>query len=266
MTSPDLLFLHHATYPLCEARVDERFADFHCVQLMSAGAVDLWYDDRHHLMQGGWFWPTSPGPRVRFWSHDGRPWVHRYIAFSGPLADAWLREGLLPTGPSRVADAVGMANRLDEVCAHIRGAGPWDHRIAVNLLERWLLDIVQPPAEPGEDPPWLAHVRSRVRDTALGRPDYDALAAEVGMGGRTLQRRFRETTGLSLHRAHVQARVDEVRRMLAETDLPPKEIARRLGYQDVYYFSRQFRQVVGASPGTYRRTRLVGRSSRAGRG
>lgn len=40
--------------------------------------------------------------------------------------------------------------------------------------------------------------------------------------------------------------------MLRQTDLPVREIARRLGYADPYYFSRAFRKTVGTSPTAYR--------------
>jgi AraC-like DNA-binding protein len=42
------------------------------------------------------------------------------------------------------------------------------------------------------------------------------------------------------------------RRLLAETDLPVREIATRLGYEDPLYFSRVFRKVVGLPATAYR--------------
>jgi len=42
---------------------------------------------------------------------------------------------------------------------------------------------------------------------------------------------------------------------LGETNLPIKEIAERLGYNDVYFFSRQFRKQMGVPPAAYRKSR-----------
>jgi AraC-like DNA-binding protein len=49
-------------------------------------------------------------------------------------------------------------------------------------------------------------------------------------------------------------RVGEAKNLLRETDLPLIEIASRVGFEDQSYFSRVFRNVVGISPGRYRRT------------
>jgi len=49
--------------------------------------------------------------------------------------------------------------------------------------------------------------------------------------------------------------VAKARQMLGETELPLKTIADRLGYRDVYFFSRQFRKLSGVPPAAYRRSR-----------
>jgi AraC-like DNA-binding protein len=43
--------------------------------------------------------------------------------------------------------------------------------------------------------------------------------------------------------------------LLTETDLPLKAVAERLGYDSVYFFARQFRQIAGVPPGVFRRSR-----------
>jgi transcriptional regulator GlxA family with amidase domain len=48
-------------------------------------------------------------------------------------------------------------------------------------------------------------------------------------------------------------RLDTSRAMLEVGDLSVKSIATQVGYSDVSSFSRSFRQIVGLSPGGYRR-------------
>jgi len=75
------------------------------------------------------------------------------------------------------------------------------------------------------------------------------------MGLSTLRRRFRQTTGTSIHAYALQCRIAAAREMLGSTDLAIKEVASRLGYTDVYFFTRQFRQLSGVPPAAYRRSR-----------
>jgi transcriptional regulator GlxA family with amidase domain len=70
---------------------------------------------------------------------------------------------------------------------------------------------------------------------------------------RTLARRFAAATGQSPH-AYLQGlRLDAARALLEVGDLTVQSIASQVGYGDVSSFSRLFREVVGLSPGAYRR-------------
>ncbi|MGC4030741.1 MAG: helix-turn-helix transcriptional regulator [Tepidisphaeraceae bacterium] len=62
-------------------------------------------------------------------------------------------------------------------------------------------------------------------------------------------------TGQSPHQYVIGLRVATAREMLLKTDLPVKEIARRLGYADVFYFGRQFKRQTGVSPALFRKSR-----------
>ncbi len=71
----------------------------------------------------------------------------------------------------------------------------------------------------------------------------------------TLRRRFQQATGGSLHDFHLESKVLAAQRQLEISDDPIKVVAERLGYRDVFYFTRQFTQRVGVSPAEYRRVR-----------
>jgi AraC-like DNA-binding protein len=239
------------------ATVDKKFT-YHALQLMTRGRVKLWYDDRAFDMRGCWLWPCHPGPHVKF--HEwptGRPWEHRYMAFTGPLAGVWLSQGLWPSEPQEVDTNTGKrwAGLMDEALARAHRGERLDWLGAVNLIERLLIEAAslradhQPTTEP-----WLSDVTQRIARAQDGL-DYAELATKHGMSLSTLQRRFARATGQSLHQFRLTARVTAARQMLGETDLSIKQIAQRLGYCDVFYFSRHFSRVVGVGPATYRRSR-----------
>jgi AraC-like DNA-binding protein len=55
-----------------------------------------------------------------------------------------------------------------------------------------------------------------------------------------------------LHELVIARRVDRVRLLLAETDLPLRAIAAEVGYASEFYLSRQFRERTGMSPREFR--------------
>ena len=79
-----------------------------------------------------------------------------------------------------------------------------------------------------------------------------AIAADMGVSVRTLTKRCREIMGLSLMRAFSVHKIRYAAWLIAQSDLPIKEISYRLGFLNQYHFSRVFRRHFGVPPTTYR--------------
>jgi AraC family transcriptional regulator of arabinose operon len=253
----DLVFLHAQHRPRCIATVDKRF-DYHTLQLMSRGSIELAYDTHHHQLHGGWTWPCFPGPWIRFHeSPRGHSWEHRYVAFTGPQVESWEADGLWSREPQPVSPPeLGTLTRLfDEVIDLATSPGQWPRRRAANVLEHILLMRAQARRAEAPNPPaWLDTIRDELSSPEPDL-DYEQLAQSVAMSLTTLRRRFRAATGQSLHQYRLEHRVTRARQLLGATDEPIKQIATRLGYRDVFYFTRQFTQLTGVSPAAYRRSR-----------
>ena len=259
MSRAELIFLYGEAVPACTHVIDKQYAGYHTLQYMAAGAVELWVGERRHVLEGRAFWSAYPGPRFRFHAAPGQTrWDHRYIAFQGPLVRRWEREGLFPVAPRPAPGGADYAGRFDELLASARRTDARGVRRATNVLEGLLIELAEAPAPAAAPAPWLDRMARALDATAVtprGAPDYAGLAEVAGVSERTLRRRFHAATGTSPHAYLLQRRTEEARRLLGETDLPVKAIAARLGYADVYFFSRQFRQLAGVPPAAYRKSR-----------
>lgn len=266
----DLVFLHGNRNDRCDARVDKRFDGYHTLQFMEAGSgsggVEVWYDETRHALNDGsaWFWPAFPGPRIRFHSAPGRDfWRHRYIAFQGPRVLRWVADGVWLPGPQTAPTTPNNdhAARFDLLHQLVLRTDPVGQARAVHLLEGLLLELADargsacvPPTRPA--PAFLQAVLDAINAPGGETVDYEMLAASQNMALSTLRRKFKGATGTPLHDYVLQTRLVRARHLLGETDLPIKAIAEQLGYRDVYFFTRQFRSVVGVPPGAYRKSRL----------
>jgi AraC-like DNA-binding protein/quercetin dioxygenase-like cupin family protein len=79
------------------------------------------------------------------------------------------------------------------------------------------------------------------------------LAREVGMAETHFIREFHAAYGLSPKQYSQRILMRRACALLTNTDLPVKDIAVRLGYEDSSIFSRAFTRNVGTSPATFRR-------------
>lgn len=108
--------------------------------------------------------------------------------------------------------------------------------------------------------PHLTHKDDAVRQVQLwieAHPDSEltlaALAGQVAMSQRSLQRRFTEATGLPVNRYVQQVRIEKAKGLLERTSLSAAEISWSVGYKDLSSFCRTFKSICGLSTGEYRR-------------
>ena len=98
----------------------------------------------------------------------------------------------------------------------------------------------------------VVRAEARLRERPSEQPSVEALAAEAAMSPDHFTRVFKSITGRSPQAAAIEARIDRARHLLAVTPMSVSEIAAALGYRDVYFFSRQFKRVVGMTPTAFR--------------
>jgi len=93
----------------------------------------------------------------------------------------------------------------------------------------------------------LAHLAEEIRNPVL--------ADLVGLSVYYFSRAFKQSAGVSPHRFVLQSRVERVKQLLVETDLPLAHIAVAAGFGDQSHCTRQFRELVGITPGRFRWSR-----------
>jgi len=85
-----------------------------------------------------------------------------------------------------------------------------------------------------------------------GSIDYDRLAKKYRMSRRSLERRFKQATGVTLVGYLQQVRVEAAKRLLEEGNQPFDEISNMVGYEDISFFRKVFVRVTGLRPREYR--------------
>lgn len=257
VAASDLTFLYGESVPKCTHRIDKHFVGYHTLQYMSGGGVHLTVGRQSFELFGRWFWSAYPGPRIAFHAAPThRAWRHRYVAFRGSIVHRWTSAGLFPIEPQASPGGEDYGNRFDALLRAATRTDTWGRLRATHLLEGILIDLADARTQTREQPAWLKRAMELLSSASLGgHADYSAIALTLDMAESTLRRRFREATGVPPHEFVLQARVNEAKRLLGETDHPIKRVAQQLGYRDVYFFSRQFRRFAGVSPALYRKSR-----------
>jgi AraC-like DNA-binding protein len=81
----------------------------------------------------------------------------------------------------------------------------------------------------------------------------EEIARQCHMSKFYLSHQFTQTQGISLSKYILKSRITSSMRLLRETLMSVKEIAEKVGFNDVAYFCRAFKTEVGMTPLQYRK-------------
>jgi len=81
------------------------------------------------------------------------------------------------------------------------------------------------------------------------------IAAAVGMSMFHLSRTFRASTGVTLHRYLIRARVEKVTALLLDSDQGLAAIADSAGFSDQSHMNKTFKRFTGTTPRLFRHAR-----------
>jgi AraC family transcriptional regulator, glycine betaine-responsive activator len=133
-----------------------------------------------------------------------------------------------------------------------RIAGQFVHELVREPGHR---QTVPPAARLADAQPALLEVVQLMEANVAEPLALDDLARLTGASPRQLQRMFGKQLGMPPLRYYLELRLHKARELLRETALPLAHIGAACGFQSVASFSKAYREVFGASPGTERRAR-----------
>lgn len=207
---------------------------------------------------GGQMFILFPGVWHRYAPSSKTGWVEHWIECRGVAFESVRKLGILsPVHP--VIELNGDTTILETLMrCHDRAAeDPLDNQDILASLALHCLSLLVQVA--GRTPgPARAQARSIQRACQLimdrcDRPlDMSSIAREVGMGYSHFRQSFRRQYGMGAREFHFQVRMRRACDMLANTELPIKEIAEALGYSSAFHFSNAFKLAKDIAPKSWR--------------
>lgn len=89
----------------------------------------------------------------------------------------------------------------------------------------------------------------------IGDPlTFEQVCADFLMGKTQLKALFKEMTGIGMIQYFNHLKIEEAKSMIRAERYNYTEIAQRLGYSSIHYFSSSFKKAVGMTPSQYART------------
>jgi len=194
-------------------------------------------------------WPPGKG---QFYGNPGRGFVHSWIHCEGARIRQALRRSRLPQAePFPAGNIAHFQQTLLDVHAEVVSYMPPDEIVIGNLLENCFRELARQwrGVDTGiQVPERLLAVHRLIAAVPSQTITLEELAAMAGMSPSHFSAQFRKTFGLAPMECLIQHRMHRAAHLLSDKNLAISEIARQVGYEDAFHFSKTFRKHFGASP------------------
>ncbi len=193
----------------------------------------------------------KPG-QAQFYGNPERSYTHSWIHCDGTAVRRILRQSRLPAdAPLNVPDPSIFEQMVIDVYAELTGYARPDALIVEHLLEIGLRRIgraVRREEDAPEVPDRFVALKAYM-ETAYREPlTLVGLAGRVHLSVPHLCAEFKRYFHTSVMDYVIRLRMHEAAHLLRDRNLTVTEVGRRVGYEDIYYFSRRFKQHFGVSP------------------
>ena len=232
-----------------------------CLALVVAGGGE--FQTREHTRQitANETFLFRPGEWHRHRPSPKTGWTLMWIHFNGDEPLRWLREAAfnlrdnLAVIENRKLFRAQFENLLTSVHRNPSTNSANFSRQAIGLLAHFLTD------KPGGSMRGAVDVEDQVVKAAVEYiwnfshdiVDVSAVARQVGLARRTLDRRFKVATGRSVLEEIQFCRVTRAVKLLQETTMPVKHIVHRAGFRSDEHLRLAFQKAFGKSPQVYRK-------------
>ncbi|MEI7575511.1 MAG: AraC family transcriptional regulator [Armatimonadota bacterium] len=215
---------------------------------------------KKHTVKQGDAILVFPGNPHWYGPQKGQIWDEVYVAFDGPLFDAWFRTGILsPENPIRHLDST-----IDDKASWLllwieRFVAMKDQKQQLQALVALMTFISEialgEGMRPSEQNTWLGRAQSLLCYDLRTEVDLNAVAKEMGVSYEAFRKRFLSYAGVSPLRYRNGRKIEAAKQLIRYSpQTSNKEIADALGFSDEFHFSKRFRQIAGITPQAFRRS------------
>ena len=261
----DLYITDIGYYPQARHHFRERSAGsaqfilIYCVE----GRGEVRLNETIHAVSADHFFIIPADLPHSYHSDEQNPWSIYWIHFSGSKSGIYSRFACQPLPiergkTSRISDRIDL---FSEIFRNLDRGFSIETLEYVNLCLPHLLASFTHLSqfrlikESGEKDP-VAQSINFMLENLTKKLKLEEIAAETGLSASHYSRLFVNRTGHSPIDYFIQLKIQRACRLLDNSGWMIADVAREMGFDDQFYFSRVFRKVMGMSPVEYRKRRV----------
>jgi AraC-like DNA-binding protein len=203
------------------------------------------------LIHPGMWHNYSPSPETG--------WKEYWIMFNGRQAEKLVSQVVLPRRAPLIH--YGEDNTLHHLFTQMLDVAaespPFSDIIHAGLLLQ-MAALIQSQLQlqreqGGREASFVRQAKQKLAHAGEQPVDMQVLAHELGVSYPHFRRVFKQSTGIPPQQFLLNLRINLAKQLMEKPGMKLSEVARNVGFNDPYYFSRLFKQKTGISPSLWRK-------------
>ncbi|MNI29053.1 HTH-type transcriptional activator Btr [compost metagenome] len=221
------------------------------------GEGELLLNDQPYQVKGGSCFLFRPGDYTSATHNPQKPLTLTYIHFNLSAGDEPEHK---PDSYHCLQEKVIFETLLSQY-VRLRLSAPYGgeeesqlllKQMMIHLLREGQNDVKQSQQGSYKLSETIREIANFIRQHAAKSYSIEDLAVRANLSPRYFSFKFKEIMGQSVQSYLIIARIERAEHLLHYAGMSVTEVADALGYRDVFFFSRQFKQYTGKSPSEIR--------------
>lgn len=226
--------------------------DFYLMYIVQ-GKLSLELNGMQHHISEGCFIVISPGTVYRYFTNTGDTINYMWIHFTGYEAEKLLKDcGISTDTIISCGIKSTMLERWQRMFREFVINDNYFIIVTSSILTEILAEFARSSIEKNRNLSLLTSIL-HIHEHYSSDIKVLKLAEMEGLSEMYYRACFKRMMGISPNQYIINRRIEAASMMLKGFNKSIEEVARAVGYEDVYYFGRIFKKKTGVSPGAYRK-------------
>jgi AraC-like DNA-binding protein len=214
--------------------------------------------ERSYAVKAGSIMLILPGIKHAYKPLNETGWHEYWVGFRGGYFSTLLDEGRF--SPDHVFFEIGQHDSIlsifDQIFDEVRGQRPLYQLKTCALIMSLIAEVLT--RERRKDQPnyyekIVAKAKYLMESNVYGDIDLSSISGQLGISTSRLNEIFKTYTSMTPYQYYIHIKIHKAESLLEQEDLPVKEVAYKMGFEDQYYFSRLFKSKTGVSPSDWKK-------------
>jgi AraC family transcriptional regulator, arabinose operon regulatory protein len=258
------VYIAWAGHRVCEPshRIGPRILSDYKIVLIVKGRGTLCQEDKNITLSAGDIFVLFPGVKHLYYTDPKDPWELMWVSFNGNISENIMKDLSISLNSFVIlnSNTAVIKDLLEKIIDSMGNEGDPHALKSTGYLYLLFSQLLEIDSQNEIEPSKVS--KDEVINKALmfinlnyhTDIDVNLLCNYVSYSRSYFSKLFKLKVGLSIPKYINEVRIQRAKLLLKDTSLNICEIAKSIGFEDPFYFSKVFKIVTGISPVTYRDT------------